>query len=66
MQSCCTPVVADCSAKNESFSQSGCSLSGEGGDYLTENESKHLKQNLPPGVPSFEKWKIVSQNHKAL
>lgn len=65
MQSCCTPVVADCSAKNESFSESGCSLS-KGGDYLTENKSKHVKQNLPPGVPSSEKWKIASRNHKAL
>ena len=61
-----SPVVADCIAKNESFSQSGCSLRGEAGDYVTENENKNLKQNLPPGVPYFEKWKIASRNHKAL
>ena len=60
------PVAADCIAKNELFSQSGCSLRGDGGDYITENENKYLKQNLPPGVPSFEKWKIASWNHKTL
>ena len=54
------PVAADCIAKNELFSQSGCSLRGDGGDYITENKNKYLKQNLPPGVPSFEKWKIAS------
>ena len=33
---------------------------------MTENEDKHLKNNLPPGVPAFEKWQLASRNHKIL
>ena len=60
------PEVKNYIVQNESFSRSGDTYRGEGGDYVTETENKHLKSNLPPGVPSFEKWQMTSRNHKLL
>ena len=45
--------VADYISRNESSSRSGDTLRGEGGDYVTENEHRHLKSHLPPGVPTL-------------
>lgn len=45
--------IKDYISQNETFSRSGDSYRGEGGDYITETENKHLKSNLPPGVPTF-------------
>ena len=53
-------------SQNESFSRSGDQFRGEGGDYVTETENKHLKANLPPGVPNFATWQMASRNHKVL
>ena len=36
----------------------------EGGDYITETETKHLKNNLPPGVLTFEKWIMATRGHE--
>ena len=38
--------------QNESFSRSDDSCRGEGGDYITEIENKHLKSHLSPGIPT--------------
>ena len=51
---------------NESFSRSGDSSKGEGGDYVTEVENKHLKGHLPPGVPTLKRWVQASRNHANL
>ena len=37
------PEVQECIIKNESFSRSGNTYHGEGGDYITETENKHVK-----------------------
>ena len=52
--------------QNESFSRSGDPCRGEGGDYITETENKHLKSYLPPGVPTVNSWIKASRNHAIL
>ena len=52
--------------RNESFSRSGDETRGEGGDYITENENKHLKSHLPPGVPTLQSWRQAARNHQVL
>ena len=52
--------------QNESFSRSGGPCRGEGGDYITETENKHLKSHLPPGVPTVNSWIKASRNHAIL
>ena len=34
----------------------------EGGDYVTENENRHLKSHLSPGVPSLKNWQEAARN----
>ena len=58
--------VADYISRNESFCRSGDTLRGEGGDYLAENENRHLKSHLPPGVPTLQCWNISRRNHQKL
>ena len=58
--------LADYIGRNESFSRSGDTLRGEGGDYVTEKENRHLKSHLPPGVPTLQSWIISSRNHQKL
>ena len=41
-------------SRNESYSRSGDPSKGEGGDYVTENENRHLKSHLSPGLPSLK------------
>ena len=41
---------------NKSFSRSGNEYRGEDGDYITENENKHIKWHLGPGVPTLQYW----------
>lgn len=38
----------------------------EGGDYVTENENRSLKNHLPPGVPTSENWVMASRCHRTL
>ena len=52
--------------QNESFSRSGDSCRGEGGDYITEIENKHLKSHLSPGIPTVNSWIKASWNHVIL
>ena len=52
--------------RNESFDRSGDNLRGEGGDYVTEVENKHLKSHLSPGVPTLSSWVNASRNHETL
>ena len=52
--------------QNESFSRSGDPCRGEGGNYITETENKHLKSHLPPGVPTVNSWIKASRNHAIL
>ena len=40
--------------RNESFDCSNDHTRGEGGDYIMETESKHLKGHLSPGVPTIQ------------
>ena len=51
---------------NESFSRSGDHFRGEGGDYITETENKHLKSHLPLRDPTIKRWRSASRNHKPL
>ena len=51
-------------ARNESFSVSGHNCRGEGGDFITEIENKHLKSHLPPGVPTLKHWVEAARNHE--
>ena len=37
-----------------------------GGDYVTENENRHLKIHLPPGVPTLQSWINSSRNYQKL
>ena len=39
---------------------------GEGGDYVTENENRHLKSHLSPSVPSLKNWQEAARNHNIL
>ena len=41
-------------SRNESYSRSGHPSKGEGGDYVTENENRHLKNHPSLGVPSLK------------
>ena len=52
--------------QNESFSRSGDLCRGEGGDYITETENKHLNLHLPPGVPTVNSWIKASRNYAIL
>ena len=47
------PEVQEYIMKNESFSGSGNTYHGEGGDYIPETENKHIKGHQSPGVPSI-------------
>ena len=38
--------------QNKSFSRSCNPCRGEGGDYITESENKHLKSHRSPGIPT--------------
>ena len=49
---------------NESFECYGDHFRGEGGDYVTETENKHVKSHLSPGVPTLNSWVVASKNHK--
>jgi hypothetical protein len=53
--------VRDYIRRNEAFSRTGDSTRGEGGDYVTEAENRTLKNNLPPGVPTEESWRVASR-----
>ena len=50
----------------ESYSRSGDPSNREGGDYVTENENRHLKSHLSPGVPSLKNWQEAARNHDIL
>ena len=39
---------------------------GEGGDYITETENKHLNLHLLPGIPTVNSWIKASRNHAIL
>ena len=58
--------VYDFMTGNKSFSRSGDEYRGEGGDYITENKSKHIKGHLGPGVPTLQHWIRASRNHEKL
>ena len=58
--------VKDYIKRNESFSVSGDSCKGEGGDYITDSENRNLKSHLPPGVPTVENWTLFSRCDKIL
>lgn len=55
------PEVSAYIRDKESFSRSGDESRGEGGDYITENENRILKKNLPPGVPTLQSYKVFSR-----
>ena len=44
----------------------GQASKGEGGDYVTENENRHLKSHLSPGLPSLKNWQEAARNHNIL
>ena len=52
--------------QNEAFSRAGDHCCGEGGDYVTETENKHLKSHLALGVPKYHHWVTASRNHSLL
>ena len=52
--------------QSESFSRSGDPFRGEGGDYITETENKHLKSHLSLGIPTVKNWIKASRNHAIL
>ena len=52
--------------QNEAFSRAGDHCCGEGGDYVTETENKHLKSHLAPGVLKYHHWVAASRNHSLL
>ena len=58
--------VYDFITGNKSFSRSGDEYRGEGGDYRTENENKHIKCHLGPGIPTLQHWIRASWNHEKL
>ena len=65
------PVEASAEVRNfinqkESFSRSGDPCRGEGGDYITETENKHLKSHFSPGIPTVNRWIKASRNHAIL
>ena len=53
-------------SRNQSYSRSGDPSKGEGGDYVTENENRHLKSHLSPGLPSLKNWQEAARNHNIL
>ena len=61
---CAAPKeIVDYIVKNEAFDRSGEHFRGEGGDYVTETENKHLKSHLSPGVPTLANLVMASRNH---
>ena len=62
----CPKEVYDFITGNESFSRSGNEYRGEGGDFITENENKHIKGHLGSGVPTLQHWIRASRNHEKL
>ena len=52
--------------QNKSFSRSGDPCRGEGGNYITETENKHLKSHLSPGISTVNSWIKASRNHAIL
>ncbi len=49
-------------AKNESFSLSGDTSKGQGGDAIEEEANKAIKHYLPDGIPTFSIWQKVCRN----
>ena len=60
------PPEAQYIMRNEPFSRSGNTCCGEGGEYITETENKHIKRHVSPGVPSIAHWIKASRNDKML
>lgn len=58
--------VRDFITNNEAYSRSGEPNKGEGGDYITENENRALKSQLPPDVPTLNSWVETSRNDENL
>ena len=58
--------VQKCIEQNEFFSRSGNHCRGDGGDYVTEIENKHLKSYLAPGIPKYHHWVAASRKHSLL
>ena len=58
--------VYDFITGSKSFSRSGNEYGGEGGDYITENENKHIKGHLGSGAPTSQYWIRASRNHGKL
>ena len=58
--------VYDFITGNELFSRSGDEYRGKGGDYIKENENKHIKGHLGPGVPTLQHGIRASRNHEKL
>lgn len=46
----------------ESFSVSGHSSKGEGGDFILEAFNRKTKRLLPPGIPTQQHWLAVCRN----
>lgn len=63
---CAPEILKEYICRNESFSATGDSTKGEGGDYLTEGENRGLKSHLPPGKPTLELWQQSSRCHSKL
>ena len=57
--------IYDFITSNKSFSRSSDEYR-EGGDYITENENKHIKGHLGPRVSTFQHWVTASRNHDKL
>ena len=51
---------------SKSFTRSGDEYRGEGGDFITENENKHIKGHLGLGVPTLQHWIRAIRNHEKL
>lgn len=46
--------------KHETFSMTGDFFRAEGGDYVTENVNRSIKNQLPPRVPTVQNWVTAS------
>lgn len=60
------PLVSEYIDKHEAFSVSGGPFRNEGGNYVTGNKNRTLKNHLPPGVPTFDNWVTASRCHGPL
>ena len=56
---CSPPQVSSFLKNHETFTVSGSTSKGEGGDFVLESKNRKIKRMMPPGHPDRQTWERV-------